>query len=155
MHNVAEKMEKLSGKFGKQGMNLDTFKTHFEDLFRKRQNMTSTRGSGAAITRKDSNADHNQVLSAIFPKSHRIAVIFACDDYTESLYEGKCLKNLNCAVEDAKLFKETIEKLGFETFKYQINEDCTSQSLKSTFNELIDKFTNDYENSEMGQFIFY
>ena len=77
------------------------FVRHHNALVERQQRRT--RGGVVSATQA---VKTGQTLAGMFPKGKRIAVVFACDDYTGSEHDGKNLDNLKCAVKDAELFRD-------------------------------------------------
>ena len=127
------------------------FVKHHNLLVERQRKRFGTRG-GNGPKKVSQTLKTGRTLSGLFPKGKRIAVIFACDDYVGSEHEGKSLANLDFAVKDAELFRDTIKAAGFEIFSYKVNGECTSESMRNVLDDVISHFE---ETSTIAQFIFY
>ncbi len=125
------------------------FVKHHNALVERQQRRT--RGTNPTVTASQA-VKTGRTLAGMFPKGKRIAVVFACDDYTGSEHDGKDLNNLKCAVKDAELFRDTVKQAGFEIFSYKVNEQCTRDTMQSVLDDVVDHFK---ETVTIAQFIFY
>ena len=74
-----------------------------------------------AYRKIDFSDDASQWVPAGY-NDNSLVVIFACNKYTETAHAAG-LKDLECAVADGKLMKDTLLNFGFKLYSYQNKKD--------------------------------